>query len=77
MGCSPRHGRPPCHSRSPGARSAVGTERLLRAAARAARGRDHRDYVGAFFDLHLRGIAQPLLNGPSAANPEVTPHNGS
>ncbi|NUJ99880.1 alpha/beta hydrolase [Streptomyces lunaelactis] len=36
-----------------------------------------RDYVGAFFDLHLRGIAQPLLNGPSAANPEVTPHNGS
>ncbi|WP_031158436.1 alpha/beta hydrolase family protein [Streptosporangium roseum] len=30
-----------------------------------------RDYVGAFFDLHLRGIPQPLLDGPSTANPEV------
>ncbi|MCG5215266.1 alpha/beta hydrolase [Streptosporangium soli] len=30
-----------------------------------------RDYVGAFFDLHLRGIRQPLLDGPSTANPEV------
>ncbi|GAA3135527.1 lipase [Streptosporangium carneum] len=30
-----------------------------------------RDYVGAFFDLHLRGVAQPLLDGPSPANPEV------
>ncbi|MFB6440757.1 alpha/beta hydrolase family protein [Streptomyces sp. NPDC056411] len=31
-----------------------------------------RDYVGAFFDQHLRGIPQPLLAGPSPANPEVT-----
>ncbi|MFJ9415810.1 alpha/beta hydrolase family protein [Streptomyces sp. NPDC101227] len=31
-----------------------------------------RDYVGAFFDQQLRGIHQPLLDGPSAANPEVT-----
>lgn len=30
-----------------------------------------RDYVGAFFDRQLRGIPQPLLNGPSPANPEV------
>ncbi|MFI9047765.1 alpha/beta hydrolase family protein [Streptomyces sp. NPDC053427] len=30
-----------------------------------------RDYVGAFFDQQLRGIPQPLLDGPSAANPEV------
>ncbi|MER6994349.1 alpha/beta hydrolase [Streptomyces sp. NPDC000410] len=30
-----------------------------------------RDYVGAFFDQHLRGIRQPLLDGPSTANPEV------
>ncbi|WP_431043633.1 alpha/beta hydrolase family protein [Streptomyces sp. P1-3] len=29
------------------------------------------DYVAAFFDLHLRGEAQPLLDGPSRANPEV------
>ncbi|MCX4825458.1 alpha/beta hydrolase [Streptomyces sp. NBC_01142] len=34
-----------------------------------------RDYVGAFFDLHLRGIGQPLLDGPSPANPEVTLHH--
>jgi dienelactone hydrolase len=33
-----------------------------------------RDYVGAFFDLHLRGIPQPLLDGPSPANPEVAFH---
>ncbi|MFI1393491.1 alpha/beta hydrolase family protein [Streptomyces sp. NPDC020681] len=32
-------------------------------------------YVGAFFDLHLRGIAQPLFDGPSPANPEVTLHH--
>jgi dienelactone hydrolase len=31
-----------------------------------------RTYVGAFLDLHLKGIPQPLLNGPAAANPEVT-----
>ncbi|MFE5583931.1 alpha/beta hydrolase family protein [Kitasatospora sp. NPDC056531] len=30
-----------------------------------------REYVGAFFDQILRGIHQPLLDGPSAANPEV------
>ena len=31
-----------------------------------------RAYVAAFFDLHLKGIAQPLLDGPSPANPEVS-----
>lgn len=31
-----------------------------------------RSYVGAFFDLHLKGRAQPLLDGPSPANPEIT-----
>jgi predicted dienelactone hydrolase len=31
-----------------------------------------RDYVSAFFDLHLRGIPQPLLGGPKATHPEVT-----
>ncbi|MET9291238.1 alpha/beta hydrolase [Streptomyces sp. NPDC003077] len=30
-----------------------------------------RGYVGAFFDQHLRGIHQPLLDGPSEQNPEV------
>jgi predicted dienelactone hydrolase len=30
-----------------------------------------RDYVAAFFDRHLRGIPQPLLDGPSADHPEV------
>lgn len=30
-----------------------------------------RDYVSAFFDLHLRGMSQPLLDGPDAAHPEV------
>ncbi|MER8068263.1 alpha/beta hydrolase [Streptomyces sp. NPDC094034] len=30
-----------------------------------------RDYVSAFFDLHLRGISQPLLNGPTPTHPEV------
>ncbi|NUT48675.1 MAG: alpha/beta hydrolase [Saccharothrix sp.] len=30
-----------------------------------------RAYVGAFFDLHLRGRSQPLLDGPSADYPEV------
>ncbi|MFJ3308475.1 alpha/beta hydrolase family protein [Streptomyces sp. NPDC086549] len=33
-----------------------------------------RTYVGAFFDLHLRGIPEPVLDGPSAANPEVGFH---
>lgn len=32
-------------------------------------------YVGAFFDQELRGVHQPLLDGPSAANPEVTFQN--
>ncbi|MFI6376082.1 alpha/beta hydrolase family protein [Streptomyces sp. NPDC050546] len=30
-----------------------------------------RDYVSAFFDLHLRGMSQPLLDGPKATHPEV------
>ncbi|MFJ7245246.1 alpha/beta hydrolase family protein [Kitasatospora sp. NPDC098652] len=30
-----------------------------------------REYVGAFFDRTLKGIHQPLLDGPSTANPEV------
>ncbi|MEU3616242.1 alpha/beta hydrolase [Streptomyces sp. NPDC006872] len=30
-----------------------------------------RDYVAAFFDLHLQGIPQPILDGPGAAYPEV------
>jgi hypothetical protein len=34
-----------------------------------------RDYVAAYFDLHLRGIPQPLLEGPTPANPEVVFHN--
>ncbi|UNO43245.1 alpha/beta hydrolase [Streptomyces sp. MST-110588] len=34
-----------------------------------------RAYVGAFFDLHLRGIPQPLLTGPSPSNPEVSFHH--
>ncbi|SCK38385.1 Alpha/beta hydrolase family protein [Streptomyces sp. WMMB 714] len=33
-----------------------------------------RAYTGAFFDRHLRGIPQPLLRGPSPANPEVRFH---
>lgn len=32
-------------------------------------------YVGAFFNQALRGVHQPLLAGPSAANPEVTFQN--
>ncbi|MET9293369.1 alpha/beta hydrolase [Streptomyces sp. NPDC003077] len=34
-----------------------------------------RAYVGAFFDQHLRRIPQPLLDGPSGANPEVKFHD--
>ncbi|MCL8014127.1 alpha/beta hydrolase [Streptomyces sp. AS02] len=30
-----------------------------------------RAYVTAFFDLHLKGVPQPLLDGPSPADPEV------
>ncbi|MFD0265139.1 alpha/beta hydrolase family protein [Streptomyces sp. NPDC127106] len=33
-----------------------------------------RRYVGAFFDLHLKGIPQPLLEGPAADAPEVRFH---
>ncbi|MEV0192267.1 prolyl oligopeptidase family serine peptidase [Kitasatospora purpeofusca] len=33
-----------------------------------------RRYVAAFFDLQLKGIGQPLLDGPNAADPEVTFH---
>ncbi|MFI6081188.1 alpha/beta hydrolase family protein [Streptomyces sp. NPDC051217] len=32
-------------------------------------------YVGAFFDQELRGIHQPLLDGPTPADPEVTFQN--
>lgn len=31
-----------------------------------------RAYVAAFFDLHLKGVPQPLFDGPSQANPEVS-----
>jgi predicted dienelactone hydrolase len=31
-----------------------------------------RAYVTGFFELQLKGIRQPLLNGPSAVYPEVT-----
>lgn len=30
-----------------------------------------RAYVAAFLDLHLKGVQQPVLDGPSPANPEV------
>ncbi|MFJ5829270.1 alpha/beta hydrolase family protein [Streptomyces sp. NPDC093089] len=30
-----------------------------------------RTYVAAFFDRHLRGLPRPVLDGPSAENPEV------
>ncbi|MEV7010397.1 alpha/beta hydrolase [Streptosporangium sp. NPDC051022] len=30
-----------------------------------------REYVGAFFDLHLRGRSRPLLDGPSRRFPEA------
>ncbi|MEU8729834.1 alpha/beta hydrolase [Streptomyces tendae] len=33
-----------------------------------------RDYVGAFFDLHLRNIPQPLFHGPTPSQPEVGFH---
>ncbi|MCY0949606.1 alpha/beta hydrolase family protein [Streptomyces sp. H27-S2] len=33
-----------------------------------------RRYVGAFFDLHLRGRPQPVLDGPAADAPEVRFH---
>ncbi|MET9958417.1 alpha/beta hydrolase [Streptomyces sp. NPDC006326] len=33
-----------------------------------------RRYVTAFFDQHLRGIPQPLLDGPAAGTPEVRFH---
>ncbi|MGW1286477.1 hypothetical protein ACWD4N_22900 [Streptomyces sp. NPDC002586] len=35
---------------------------------------DTRTYVAAFFDLYLRGVAEPLLNGPTSAYPEVGFH---
>ncbi|MEU0073160.1 alpha/beta hydrolase [Streptomyces sp. NPDC006332] len=31
-----------------------------------------RAYLAAFFDQHLKGIAQPVLDGPAPENPEVT-----
>ncbi|GJF23422.1 alpha/beta hydrolase family protein [Streptomyces sp. HO565] len=33
-----------------------------------------RDYVAAFFDLHLRGVPGPLLDGPTPSRPEVGFH---
>ncbi|GGR91990.1 lipase [Streptomyces aureoverticillatus] len=33
-----------------------------------------RAYIGAYFDQHLRGIGQPLLDGPTPAHPEVGFH---
>jgi len=33
-----------------------------------------RQYVAAFFDLQLKGISQPILDGPTAQNPEVVFH---
>ncbi|MFE0421359.1 alpha/beta hydrolase family protein, partial [Streptomyces sp. NPDC058953] len=34
-----------------------------------------RTYLAAFFDQHLKKRQQPLLNGPSAANPEMNFHH--
>jgi hypothetical protein len=34
-----------------------------------------RAYVGAFFDLHLRRVPQPVLDGPTKTNPEVKFNN--
>ncbi|MFF7590338.1 alpha/beta hydrolase family protein [Kitasatospora purpeofusca] len=31
-----------------------------------------RTYLGDFFDLHLKGTPEPLFDGPSPAEPEVT-----
>jgi predicted dienelactone hydrolase len=31
-----------------------------------------RAYLSAFFDRHLRGLPQPLLDGPSARHPDVS-----
>ena len=31
-----------------------------------------RSFVAAFLDLHLLGVPQPLLDGPSAQFPEVS-----
>ncbi|MVO86875.1 alpha/beta hydrolase [Streptomyces sp. p1417] len=33
-----------------------------------------RAYIAAYFDRHLRGTEQPLLDGPTAAHPEVGFH---
>ncbi|MFD5704011.1 alpha/beta hydrolase family protein [Streptomyces lasiicapitis] len=33
-----------------------------------------RAYIGAFFERHLRGVGQPLLDGPTPAHPEVGFH---
>ncbi|WP_405654437.1 alpha/beta hydrolase family protein [Streptomyces sp. RK9] len=33
-----------------------------------------RAYIAAFYDRHLRGTAQPLLDGPTPAHPEVGFH---
>ncbi|MEU7581481.1 alpha/beta hydrolase [Streptomyces sp. NPDC041068] len=31
-----------------------------------------RSYVAAFYEQHLRGVPQPLLDGPTPGNPEIT-----
>ncbi|WP_030242708.1 MULTISPECIES: hypothetical protein [unclassified Streptomyces] len=31
-----------------------------------------RAYVVAFFDLQLKGVSQPLFDGPSPSHPEVS-----
>jgi predicted dienelactone hydrolase len=40
----------------------------------ARHGEIMREYVAAFFDLHLRRVPQPLLDGPTPAYPEVAFH---
>ncbi|MGW1279873.1 alpha/beta hydrolase family protein [Streptomyces tsukubensis] len=36
--------------------------------------RINRTYAAAFFDRHLKGAPRPVLNGPTAASPEVVFH---
>ncbi|MFK8845147.1 hypothetical protein [Streptomyces sp. Ac-502] len=33
-----------------------------------------REYVAAFFALQLKGIDQPILDGPTPENPEISFH---
>lgn len=34
-----------------------------------------RSFVAAFFDLHLKGVEQPILDGPTPGNPEIGFHS--